>query len=205
MTSTNVLKDDWHAKSLSDIGPYLYRREDCVGTIRHLVIIAVDLAVIMFVVLPLGTIPAMVAESLSIQSDAILFLGPILLAWMYLTVLKPSRIRSPGYWVTGSKIVTIYGERPSTLRMTIRLAATYLWWFPTPQNIFLLDLMWPTVDEERQTLRDLYCGTRMIRNGATPIAQGKIVHSCYTAMGYSLMYSSVQKKVTGSKDSISAL
>jgi hypothetical protein len=76
--------------------------------------------------------------------------------------------------------------------MPIRLAATFLW-FSIPLGIFLVDMMWPTVDEERQSLRDLYCGTRIIRNHATPIAQGRIVNSFYTAMGYSLMYASVTK------------
>lgn len=193
MTPSTVLTEHWQAAPLGDIGPFVYRREDYVGTIRHLVIIAVDLAVILFVVLPLGLIPAFVAESLSIRTDAFLFGGPLLLIWLYLTVLKPSRIRSPGYWITGSKIVTIYGKKPSTIRMTIRLAATFFW-FSAPLGTFLVDFMWPTVDGERQMLRDLYCGTRIIRYRATPIAQGKIVYSCYTAMDYSLMYSSVQKE-----------
>lgn len=192
MTSATVLTDHWQAAPSIDIGPFVYRREDYVGTIRHLVIIAVDLAVIVFVVLPLGMIPAVVADSMSIRSDLFLFC-PLLLTWLYLTVLKPSRIRSLGYWVTGSKIVTIYGEKPSTIRMTIRLAATILWIAVPPSGMFFVDLMWPTVDEERQTLRDLYCGTRIIRNRATPVAQGKIVYSFYTAMNYSLMYASVQK------------
>jgi len=196
MTSATVLTEQWQAAPSIHTGPFVYRREDYVGTIRHLVIIAVDLAVIVFVVLPLGMIPAVVAESLSIRSDAFLFVGPLLLTWLYLTVLKPSRIRSPGYWVTGSKIVTIYGEKPSTLRMTIRLAATFLW-FSLPLGIFLVDVMWPTVDGERQMLRDLYCGTRIIRHRATPIAQGRIVQTFYTAMGYSLMYASVQKQTIG--------
>lgn len=192
MTSAKVSTEHWQAEPCAEIGPFVYRREDYVGMIRHLVIIAVDFAVILFVVVPLGSIPAFVAELLSIRSDAFVLLGPLLLTWFYLTVLKPSRFRSPGYWVTGSKIVTIYGEKPSTMCMTIRLAATFLW-FLIPLGIFLVDFMWPTVDEERQMLRDLYCGTRIIRNRATPIAQGKIVHSFYTAMGYSLMYSSVQQ------------
>ena len=194
MTSATVFTEHWQAAPSIDIGPFVYRREDYVGTIRHLVIIAVDLAAILFVVFPLGFIPALVAESLSIRSDSFLFVGPIFLTWLYLTVLKPSRIRSPGYWVTGSKIVTIYGEKPSAIRMTIRLAATILWVAVPPFGMFLVDFMWPTVDVERQMLRDLYCGTRIIRNRATPIAQGRIVYSFYAAMGYSLMYSSVVKE-----------
>ena len=191
MTSGTVSPEDWETEAFAAIGPFVYRREDYVGTIRHLVIIAVDLAVILFVVCPLGFVPAIVAELLSIRSNSFLFVGPLFLTWLYLTVLKPSRIRSPGYWVTGSKIVTIYGKKPSTLRMTIRLAAT-IFWFSLPLGTFLVDFMWPTVDEERQMLRDLYCGTRMIRNRATPIAQGRIVYTFYTAMCYSLTYPSVK-------------
>ena len=195
MTSATVSTEHRQAEAFAGIGPFVYRREDYVGAIRHIVIIAVDLAVILFVVFPLGFIPAFVADSQSIRSESFLFVGPLFLTWLYLTVLKPSRIRSPGYWVTGSRIVTIYGEKPSTLRMTIRLAAT-VYWFSLPLGTFLVDFMWPTVDEERQMLRDLYCGTRIVRNRATPVAQGRIVNSFYTAMGYSLMYSSVQKCIS---------
>ena len=184
--------EHWQAEPFADIGPFVYRREDYVGAIRHLVIIAVDLAVILFVVFPLGVVPVVIAESMSIRWESFVFVGPLFLTWLYLTVLKPSRLRSPGYWVTGSKIVTIYGEKPTIVRMTIRLAATFLW-FAVPLGTCLLDFMWPAVDEERQMLRDLYCGTRIIRNRATPIAPGRVVHSFYTAMGYSLMYMSVRK------------
>ena len=61
MTSAKVFTEPWQAGASVDIGPFVYRREDYVGTMRHLVIIAVDLTVIVFVVLPLGVIPAVVA------------------------------------------------------------------------------------------------------------------------------------------------
>ncbi len=179
--------------SISQAGPAVYRREDYVGAFRHLVILAVDFLVILLLVFPLSLLPAVFLHSLSAEFDSYYIIVPLVLVWLYLAVLKPSRIRSPGYWVTGARIVTINGGKPSPFCMTLRLASTLLWLFAAPISFFFIDILWTTVDDERQMLRDLFSGTRLIRINAKPIARGRIVYSFYTAFGLTLLYLSVRK------------
>ena len=185
-----------HSMSISQAGPVVYRREDYVGAFRHLVIFAVDFLVILFVVFPLSLLPAVLRFSVTAAFDSFSIILPLFLAWIYLAVLKPSRIRSVGYWVTDVRIVTINGGKPSPFCMTLRLAATMLWLLLSPFGFFWLDLLWTTVDDERQMLRDLFSGTRLIRNNARPIGRGWIEYSFYTAFGLILFYPSVRRKVS---------
>jgi len=186
--------------SISQAGPVVYRREDYVGAFRHLVILAVDFLVILLFVFPLSLLPAVFLHSLSAEFDSYYIIVPLVLTWLYLAVLKPSRFRSPGYWVTGARIVTINGGKPSPFCMTLRLASALLWLFAAPIGFFFLDILWTTVDDERQMLRDLLSGTRLIRNNAKPIARGRIVYSFYTAFGLTLLYLSVHKLSSGDID-----
>lgn len=57
--------------------------------------------------------------------------------------------------------------------MTLRLASTFLWLFAVPISFLLLEIIWTSVDDERQMLRDLFSGTRLIRNNAKPIGPGR--------------------------------
>ena len=182
--------------SIEQAGPVVYRREDYVGAFRHLVIFAADFLVILIIVFPLSLVPAVLLPSVSAEFDSFYIILPLFLAWIYLAVLKPSRIRSVGYWVTDAKIVTMNGGKPSPLRMTLRLVSTRLWLIATPISFFLLDIFWTTVDDERQMLRDLFSGTRLIRNNARPIGRGRIEYSFYTAFGLILFYPSVRRKVS---------
>ena len=197
MSSTAAAIDTPTSESAPGGGPFLYRREDYVGAVRHLVIFAVDLLVILLVIFPLSLVPAVLVHTLSAEFDSYAGLITLFLAWLYLAVLKPSRMRSVGYWMTGTRIVTINGGKPSPGLMTLRLFATVLWFIGWPVGFFFFDLLWATVDEERQTLRDLFSGTRLIRHNAKPIGRGQIVYSFYTACGLTLRYPSIRKIASG--------
>ncbi|MEK6262818.1 MAG: RDD family protein [Planctomycetota bacterium] len=194
MSLTSVNANVQTALSLS--GPVIYRREDYVGAFRHLVIFAVDSFVIAIVIFPLGSLPSLlVGQSGFAVSSSLLMTLPLALAWCYLAVLKPSRIRSPGYWVADAKIVTIDGQRPTPYRMTLRLMWVLMWVMGWPISLFF-DLVWTTIDDERQMLRDLFAETRLIRNKAKPIGAGRISYPLYTAVGLTLHYASVRAKAT---------
>lgn len=90
-------------------------------------------------------------------------------AYVYLTVLKRSRIRTLGYILTGVRIVDIRGGRPSLLQMTVRMAPL----FPVPWNL-LFDLGWIVDEPQRQTLRDKWAGTFVVRRKAKPIGTAPI-------------------------------
>jgi len=68
--------------------------------------------------------------------DALFFVLWFALIWLYLTVIKRSRLRTIGYRLCGLQVVTTSGTRPTLAAMTFRL----LMWVFGPFN-FILDLV----------------------------------------------------------------
>jgi uncharacterized RDD family membrane protein YckC len=179
-------------------GPLLYRRKDYVGALRHSVIFAVDGFIIYLICSILFALHKAVIDSLQVESpqefDVLGGLGCILACWVYLAVLKPSPFRSVGYWIADARIVTIYGRPPSPWRMTLRLI-----WSALSLNSYypvsiVTDLLWTTIEDERQMLRDLVTETRLIRNNAKPIGVGKISRCLFTGLGIIVSYARVREK-----------
>lgn len=101
--------------------------------------------------------------------------------WLYLVPLKRSDVRTLGYRLTGCRLVTLQGTRPSLLAMTLR---SLFWEFGLAN--FLLDFVWCGIDQDRQTLRDRFSGICVVRSSARPIGEGPIHLAYYDAMGYNL-------------------
>ncbi|MCA9045559.1 MAG: RDD family protein [Planctomycetaceae bacterium] len=112
----------------------------------------------------------------------------LFLAWIYLTVVKTSRIGTVGYWLTGSKIVDLRGGKPSILCMTYRLLIGLFGPFR-----LLIDYVWSGVDDDKQTLHDRFAGTCVVRRKAVQSGTGEIHLTCYTGMGLVLMYPRVTR------------
>ncbi len=142
-----------------------YRTEDYAGLIRRVLIALVDAAVIFACWMLLSTVWWFVFEEESTFMQASLITLP-LLAYLYLSLIK-RMWGTLGYWTTGVRIVDMFGQRPSIVRMTGR----FLWLTFHPISIFL-DLIWLTGEETRQTLRDKMVGTYVIRKQAQPIGTG---------------------------------
>jgi len=68
-----------------------------------------------------------------------------------------------------SLIVDIEGKRPSLLQMTTRLWPM----LPVPWS-FLFDLGWVVDEPQRQTLRDKWAGTFVVRRKAQPIGRALV-------------------------------
>lgn len=173
-------------------GPPIYRREDYVGSVRHLLIFVVDGAVILFFLMPLTTMFAIFAGSVTGTTTLFIPWLPLLCIWAYLAVLKPSRYRSLGYWAADTRIVTIQGTRPSPFRMTLRLLWALFWWYG-PFG-FIMDLFWTSTNGERQMLRDLLAETRLIRNKAKPIGVGKTTYAMMTCLSIAVMYTEIRER-----------
>jgi uncharacterized RDD family membrane protein YckC len=156
--------------------PVVYRSSDYVGAFRRLLIYTVDASVLLIIAVPLGSWFPLLAMAF---------------AWCYLAVLKPSRIRSPGYWVAGAKIVTLDGRSPSPFRMTLRLMWIGMWTIGWPIGFFA-DWLWTSMDDDRQMLRDLCTETRLVRNRATPIGPGRISYVLCTGIGLTVLYARVR-------------
>lgn len=157
-------------------GPLVYDKSDYIGGFRHLVILGVDGFVLLAITTPLTSI----SPWLSVIS-----------VWCYLVVLKPSRFRSPGYWITGAKIITLDGRKPSIIRMTLRLSWLVIWLIGFPIN-FYVDWLWTFIEEERQMLCDYIFQTRLVRNHAQPIGPGRIQYVFVTAPVLAVGYARVR-------------
>ncbi len=172
-------------------GPFVYRREDYVGAFRHLLIFAVDSCVLFFLLFPL----AMIAIPFTDLHPLLIIVLPwLILCWVYLAVLKPSRFRSIGYWIADARIITIYGKPPSPWRMTMRLMWAAMYLVPYFTVSIFTDLVWTTMNVERQMLRDLVAETRLIRNRAKPIGVGKVSRCLFTGLGITVLYARVRPK-----------
>jgi uncharacterized RDD family membrane protein YckC len=97
---------------------------------------------------------------------------PLLVIYLYLTVLKRSEVGTLGYILTGVRIVNIEGKRPSMLQMTGRMLPL----LPLPLLPLTLpfDLAWVVDDPHRQTLRDKWVGTFVVRRNARPIGTAPV-------------------------------
>jgi uncharacterized RDD family membrane protein YckC len=164
-----------------------YAADDYIGIGRRIVLICVDLTVIILggVVLAwtLATVDAEGSERSMMRAALYSWLLYVALVAAYMTVIKASKIRTIGYRVAGTKIVDLRGRRPSIFRMLFRLSL----WVLGPFS-FVFDLIWAGIDEDRQTLRDRFAGTCVIRNCAESVGRGEIHMAYFTGGGFALVY-----------------
>jgi len=162
-----------------------FAERDYAGLFRRVIIAGVDLGavfLIWFGVLAAAWGAWFVAHPESEHPPAgTLWLVP-LTAYLYLTVVKRSRLGSLGLLVTGTRIMDIEGQRPSLLRMTARL----FWLLPLPLGL-LLDLGWLLEEPAKQTLRDKWAGTFVVRRRAKPIGRVSLTYHRICLVGIQLI------------------
>ena len=157
--------------------------EDYVGFLSRIVIWVLDIIAIIFLLM--GFI--VLGENFSSYSELLIWTY-CFIVWFYLTDIKASKIGTLGFWLTGSKIITLKGERPSFIRMTFRLL---LWCFG-PINL-IYDLFWSGIDDDKQTLRDRFAGTMVIKKKSEPLDTAPIHLMYFNAFGLTLMYPRVMR------------
>lgn len=168
----------------SPLGVY-YRRADHPGFFCRLLVDLIDLTVVMLLMLLIMFLIALLCPSDWYTGLAMLFTAA--LWFIYFVLLKRSRIRTLGYVLFGTRIVSLHGQPPSLFAMSIRLLFAGLGPFNS-----LLDLIWIAGDEQRQALRDKFAGTYVIRRYATPCGQGPIVYNRYMLLGYNFLFRDVK-------------
>jgi uncharacterized RDD family membrane protein YckC len=163
-----------------------YAPGDYVGFWRRVVILIVDSLALGF-----GLTLLYLGWSLAIPRYPTFFLlSAIAFAWWYEVLLKRSRFRTLAYWLMDCKIVNLQGERPGLFALTLRSLLVF-----GPIH-YLLDLLWSGIDEDRQTLRDRYCKTCLVKVNAEPIGTGDVQLTQYFAAGFSLAYPHVLHPAT---------
>jgi uncharacterized RDD family membrane protein YckC len=120
----------------------------------------------------------------------IVFWSLFLISYLYLSVLKPSRFRTIGYIVTGIKIVNLQGQKPSWNNMFTRFVM--LGFSPFA---FIIDILWLTGEQTKQTLRDKFVGTYVVDNKAIPIGKCPLRKVILSFLGWNLVYREIENKL----------
>lgn len=160
---------------------------DYIGVWRRLAMIVIDGSVLLAACFLIAFVLRMFRE----EADREFVFWATVTVLLYEAVLKPSRVRTVGYRVIGCRIVTLKGKRPSPFKMAFRA----MLWFLGPMNI-IFDLGWCGIDTERQTLRDRFAGTLVVRAGAEPIGVAPVHLARISAMGYVFFYPQVTRPRT---------
>jgi len=148
-----------------------FDRRDYAGPARRVIIVCIDFVAV--IALSFGVLigvwyVCLLRNPRGDLSPQALWVLPAV-AYAYLTLVKRSRIRTLGYILTGVRIVDIRGRRPSLLQMTIRMLPM----LPVPWSL-LFDLGWIVGEPQRQTLRDKWAGTFVVRRTAKPICTAPV-------------------------------
>jgi len=156
------------------------------GLFSRLILVLVD-SFIAFIVLIIGiSIDLWLIETTSNYASYYATYSSMLVTYVYLTFLKTSKFGTFGQLFTKSKILAIYGKKPTQLKMSFRLFI----WVLGPFN-FISDLVFLTMIKEKRTLRDCYCDTIVVKKGAEPIEINiPVKFNRVFAMGLNLMYRS---------------
>jgi uncharacterized RDD family membrane protein YckC len=164
-----------------------YQQDDYIGVGRRFFIDIVDGFV--------ATIVSLIASVVlfAVMSDDA-YAKALPAAWIvvwfsYFVLLKGSKFRTIGYLSAGARIVDISGERPSLMKLSIRLLFAVF----GPLNL-LFDLFWIS-SSRRQALRDKFAHTYVIRRASAPAGSGPIVYAQYTIMGGSFLFQEVKTPV----------
>jgi len=177
-----------------------YKIEDYGSLLRRFLAIAADLVVLILLSLLIAWIWSFFAEPPELNPAfeygwlSMAFISPgyfwccLLVSYIYMTVVKASKLRTLGYRITGLRVVNLQGVRPSIFQMTWRFIL--LAFGPID---FLADLIWLGGDDNRQTIRDKIAATYVIRPDAVPIGVGTIIRRSYFLLGWSFIFQEVKR------------
>lgn len=167
-----------------------YAVHDYAGILRRLAIVVVDFVILVLAYFLMAVVAAF--SDFVNQHMLVLYLA---LCYLYLVVLKTTRWGTVGYLVTGVRLVDLRGNQLRLWRATFR----FLFFVFGPLNV-LFDIIWLGGDPHRQSIRDKFAGTYVIRKRAAPAGQGAIRHMIYFMFGSTFMFQEVERRIPEAAD-----
>jgi uncharacterized RDD family membrane protein YckC len=158
-----------------------FRHEDYAGFWRRLMIDIIDAVVIGVVCLG-----AFIGLWAFVSSDVILLVCAGM-AYCYFVLFKRTKTGTLGYRIGGVKIVGLDGKRARLFPLTLRLLFMAL----GPLNYFM-DLTWLSNDTHRQTLRDKFAHTYVVKTQAQPVGTGKVTYRYCQICGYNFLFREIE-------------
>lgn len=170
----------------------IYNRKDYLGFGRRLGILFIDLITFSLIAIIIALIVAAVFTVAGMPDEdprypGYTFILVVIAALIYFPVLKATKAGTVGYRLFKARLVNLKGERASLLKSTMR----FMFVFIGPFN-FLFDLIWMGGNKHRQTFRDLFLGTYVIRRSAEPVSRGRIVYPTYDIASWNFTCSEVE-------------
>ncbi len=162
-----------------------YDDKQYAGIAIRLLVMVIDSIILLTVGIVLWVPFALLIMSgtLEIDPSGYFWLLYLVAIWVYLAPIKRSDFGTIGLKLLGLTLVSAKGGKPSLLNMTMRM----MMWMFGPFNL-ILDLLWLGADTERQSLRDCYLGTYLVKRGSVPVGRAPVHLTYYNAMGFSLSY-----------------
>jgi uncharacterized RDD family membrane protein YckC len=157
--------------TLSSQGVF-FATQNYIGLWRRVLMSTVDIVVVLVGSVLVSVIPVALLSADRAPAAFLVILG--ITAFTYLVVLKRSGIRTLGYRLFGARIVSLSGETPSLLQMTERMLFAFFGPF-----YYLIDLLWLSGNDDRQSIRNKWAATYVVRHDAKPKGTGTIVAVYY--------------------------
>ncbi|HBE67597.1 MAG TPA: RDD family protein [Planctomycetaceae bacterium] len=166
-----------------------YRLEDYAGFGTRILVVLLDAVALLAlaVLLWLPFLVLILAGAIQRDPSGNYWIAMLILTWCYLTVVK-RKGKTLSYWILKLRIVNAKGGEPSIAVMTGRM----MLWLLGPFNV-VLDLLWLGADTERQSLRDSYMGTYVIKRDAKPIGRATLSLARYYSCGFAFAYPRVNR------------
>lgn len=163
-----------------------FATKDYLGFWRRFLTSVIDILAVLGSAVVISAVPiAYLPENRS----ALAFLGIlVIVAFSYQVVLKRSRVRTLGYRLFSARIVSLSGDTPSVFQMIERLLFVLL----GPLN-YLIDLLWLSGDDDRQSIRDKWAATYVVHIDATPEGTGPIIMARYGLLGANVVFPEVRR------------
>jgi uncharacterized RDD family membrane protein YckC len=162
-----------------------YRSDDYAGFARRLAIIVFD-----FLVVFIASVP-FISLALLQFLPGVQFVGWLCFCLLYLFLAAHSV--TLGFLILNARIVTIYGNRPTFRKVLFRFL---LWLLPGPFNP-VVDLLWMTGDDRKQTICDKMAGTYIVSRDAVPAGSGKVKLGWLLFMAVNLPHLEVEEPRRG--------
>jgi len=164
---------------------------DYAGFWRRLAVGLVDATVVVILLL-IVTVTVALLDPMGQVSDVPLVAGWAALIYGYLVLLKGSCVRTVGYRLAGVRIVDACGRPPGLGALTVRLGFGVLW----PLNL-VLDALWIPFDRRKQSLRDQFARTYVVRANARPAGPARVVLRSCRVMGIAFVFQEVESLSLG--------
>jgi uncharacterized RDD family membrane protein YckC len=170
-----------------------FRREDYAPFWLRVLVDVIDLLVFLALCVAFA-IPIVAISPANRTTFNLLLTTFAAVAFSYFVLLKRSSYRTLGYRLARLKIVGIDGQPPSYPALILRTMFGFL----GPLN-WLLDLAWISNDTNRQSLRDKFTDTYVVKMAAQAAGHGRIVVRHYHILSYNFMFREVEAQLASAK------